>query len=109
MLVKLNDGLDDHRVEIVCPKCGHKHTRIIHKGVVSEQGRFDSKTTEEIHVPLAAWSKEPRTKEMKEHCGKNFQKEREGVVITEPLAIQPEHPEVVARGFLRDLWSRVKS
>ena len=69
-------------VEIVCPKCGHKHQRGIKKGVLTDDGRHDSKPLEEICPTIAAWSKEARHPESVKRTG-SWQNEREAVVMGE--------------------------
>jgi hypothetical protein len=47
---------------IVCPKCGHRHNRQVRNGQITggrcngEAGRGE---TDEIHVPMSAYSEEP--------------------------------------------------
>jgi len=66
VLVRLNTGITG-TIEFVCPKCGHKHQRQIKSGEIVGEKRYDGKPTEDMKPPLAAWSKKPRTKKMKEH------------------------------------------
>lgn len=82
--VKLNDKLNGV-VEVVCPKCGHKHQRTIVDGEIRETGRYGSSPVQEIRTTLSAWSEKP-------------------------LAPKPKQTErdsnVIARNddFLRELW-----
>ncbi len=62
VLFKLNIGINGV-VEVVCPKCGHKHQRCIKDGVIIEDGRFNGKPTQEICPTMAAWNKNPRVKQ----------------------------------------------
>jgi hypothetical protein len=64
MRVKLNMALN-MEVEVVCPKCGHKHRRVIKDGQIFENGRYASSIKEEICPPPSAYSKEPWTTAMK--------------------------------------------
>lgn len=68
-------------VEMVCPKCGHKHRRNIKDGVIMEELRFSKSPTQEICPTMAAYSNNPRLKATQEAAGTD--KERDGVVITE--------------------------
>ena len=109
ILVKLNTALNDHRVEMICPKCQHKHVRVIQNGVVQEQGRFASKTSEEICPTLAAWSEKPRTLTMKKKkpISKKdgtpaYFNERDGVVIQD---VELSGEEIAAQQILRESWS----
>ena len=61
--VRLNMSLN-MGVEVVCPKCKHKHHRYIKDGLIYENGRSDNKAIEEICPPLSAYSKEPLTAKM---------------------------------------------
>jgi hypothetical protein len=65
-------------VEVVCPKCKHRHRRMIKNGVLCESGRFTNGPVEEICPTMAAWSKKPKTKLMNKKTGKT---ERDAVVI----------------------------
>lgn len=74
-------------VEMVCPKCGHKHQRAIDNGVIKEQGRARGNPTQEICPTMAAWSKKPRLK-----ATKKAENERDGVVAQ------------TAEDFLKESW-----
>jgi hypothetical protein len=100
ILLKLNIGLDNHRVEVTCPKCGHKHIRLIHQGMVTEKGRFSSDTLEELCPPLSAWSQEPRSLEMKQQRKVAGFNERDGVAVKEL-----EGDEMIAQQILRESWA----
>ena len=63
--VKLNMAIEG-TVEVVCPNCGHKHQRVIDKGVIKEQGRYDKQPSQEIHTVISAYSKKPITQTMKD-------------------------------------------
>jgi hypothetical protein len=78
VIIKLNTALN-HRAEIVCPKCGHKHIRVIVDGVVTEYGRNSGTAVEEICPTMAAWSKEPRTPEMKQHAKAGLRRREMGL------------------------------
>ena len=78
VLVKLNMSLNCN-VEMVCPKCGHKHRRSIVKGEIKEEGRFNGNPVEEIYPTMGAWSDKPHTKGMEKAI--STRKERDGVVI----------------------------
>jgi hypothetical protein len=79
ILVPINEQINGV-VEMVCPKCGHKHQRCIENGVIKENGRFTCSPTQEICPTMAAWSDKPFTKAMKDRAGKAA--ERDGVVVT---------------------------
>lgn len=76
-MVKLNIGLN-HRIEMVCPKCGHKHRRRIEDGVILEDGRFSGSSVEEICPTMSSYSKKPKTVI---HKKKKFKNERDGAVV----------------------------
>lgn len=90
ILIKLNPNINK-RVDIVCPKCGHKHRRSIVNGVVHESGRYSGDSREELCPTMAAWTEEPRT----EKIGK-LSNERDGAVITTGTECRDQ--------FLRNLW-----
>ncbi len=90
-------------VEIVCPKCGHKHQRMIKDGVLTDDGRYHTKVTQEITPTPAAWHKKAQHPESKKRVGSN--REREAVVI-DPGKIESrikQANEAQARAFLDDL------
>ncbi len=76
-------------VEIVCPKCGHKHQRKIKDGVLTDDGRYSSKVTQEIIPTLAAWHKKAKHPESRKRV--DTDRERKAVIIE-------DNPE--ARSFL---------
>jgi len=78
-MIRLNMGID-YVVTIVCPNCKHEHSRNIEKGVIKENGRFDSKSREEIYPPKSSVTDEPRTKALK-NGGSQTQNERDGAVV----------------------------
>jgi RNase P subunit RPR2 len=78
--VKLNMSLN-HEVEVVCPKCGHKHRRIIVDGEIHEKGRYQGSLKEEICPTLSAWYEEAWTEKMRQ--ARNFSDRRDGVRIKE--------------------------
>lgn len=79
VLVPINMSIN-HIVEVVCPKCGHKHKRMVKNGVLTEQGRDDHAPTEELCPTLAAWSKKARHPLSKKRVGK-WDQEREAVIV----------------------------
>lgn len=81
--VTINVNLN-HVVEVVCPKCGHKHQRRIKDGVLTDLDRYINNPTEELCPTPAAWSKKPRQPESKKRI--DTSKEREAVVIDNPIA-----------------------
>lgn len=76
-MVKLNMALD-HRVEVVCPKCQHRHRRNIKNGQIVEDGRWAGAFVEEIMPPISAYSEEPKTVHMK---NKTSRTERDAAVV----------------------------
>ena len=90
ILVPINQAINGV-VEMVCPKCGHKHQRCVIDGVIKENGRFAGKPMQEICPTMAAWSEKPHTKAMRDNAGK--QAERDGVVIRSEADL-----------ILRDTW-----
>lgn len=58
--VYLNIGLEGNHI-VNCPKCGHKHYRVVKKGKITEE-RFNEKmnTADEIICMLSAYQKEKR-------------------------------------------------
>ena len=64
ILVRLNIALN-RRITIICPSCKHEHERVINKGLIVDD-THRGKKAQEVFTPLmSAWSKEPRTEEMK--------------------------------------------
>ena len=88
--VRLNMAINGV-VEIICPKCSHKHQRKIKGGVLTDDGRYETKVKQEIIPVLAAWSKKAKHPESKKRV--NTSKEREAVVIED---------DPIAREFLKD-------
>ncbi len=84
-------------VEVVCPKCGHKHQRMIKDGVLTDDGRYRDKVTQEITPTRAAWHKKAKHPESKKRV--NTSKEREAVVIEDQAEVRNE---ATRRGFLND-------
>lgn len=78
-------------VEIVCPKCKHKHQRKIKNGVLTDDGRYETNIKQEIIPVLAAWSKKAKHPESKKRVGTTD--ERKAVVIED---------DPIARAFLQD-------
>lgn len=91
--VRLNMGING-TVEIICPKCRHKHQRKIKDGVLTDDGRYDNKVTQEIIPVLAAWSKKAKHPESQKRV--DTDKERKAVVIEDD-----------PNGFLRDRWFEI--
>ncbi len=83
-------------VEVVCPKCGHQHQRTIKDGVLTDDGRYREKVTQEVTPTLAAWNKKPRHPESEKRV--NTLREREAVVIED---------DPIAREFLKDRWFEI--
>ena len=103
VLLKLNIALSNHRVKIICPKCKHEHFRIINEGLVTEKGRFTTDSFEEICPPLSAWSKEPRTPEMKTKIvPQGYFEERDGIPIKE---LELTGDEIQANAIMRESWA----
>ena len=78
-------------VEVICPKCDHRHQRKIKDGVLTDDGRYETKVTQEVIPTLAAWSKKAKHPESEKRAGTD--REREAVVIED---------DPVARSFLQD-------
>lgn len=55
ILVRLNPKINGV-VEVVCPKCKHKHQRKIVNGEIKEDGRFSSSPKQEIVPTMDAWN-----------------------------------------------------
>jgi len=83
-------------VEIVCPKCNHKHQRNIKEGVLTNDGRYTITPTQEIIPTIAAWHKKAKHSESQKRVGSK--KEREAVVIE-------DDPQALA--FLKDRWFEI--
>ena len=54
-------------VEMICPKCKHKHQRMIKNGQIMENGRNSGSPAQEIEPPLSAWSEKPKTVKMEKY------------------------------------------
>jgi len=80
ILVRLNMAINGI-VEMVCPKCGHKHQRCIEDGQIKEQGRHNGSPTQEITPVMAAWSETPRTKAFDPNERNDHRGERDGAII----------------------------
>jgi len=84
ILAKLNDAINGI-VEVVCPKCGHKHQRNIKDGIIIEEGRYlgvhSENPKQEIMPTMGSYSKKPFTQEMKDRAG--GPNERDAVVISD--------------------------
>lgn len=93
--VRLNLALNGV-VEIICPKCSHKHQRKLRDGVLTDDGRYHANSTQEIYPTLAAWSKKAKHPESKKRT--DTSKEREAVVIED---------DPIAREFLKDRWFEI--
>ncbi len=78
LLFPLNRKIDGI-VEVVCPKCCHKHQRRLKYGHLSDDGRHSGNPTQEIAPSMASWSKESLHPETKKRI-ENYN-ERESVVI----------------------------
>lgn len=95
MTIRLNLAINGV-VEIICPKCQHKHQRKIRDGVLTDDGRYVSKVTQEIIPTIAAWHKKAVHPESQKRAGGI--KEREAVVIED---------DPVARAMLADRWFEI--
>lgn len=71
-------------VEVVCPKCQHKHQRVIKNGEIIEEGRGNGKPTQEIIGTMSAYSPSSRFGSLlisaKQKLG--LKNERDGLVVT---------------------------
>lgn len=102
--VKLNIELN-HEVEVVCPKCGHRHRRVIRDGQIFENGRFTNEPKEEICPPMSAYQKEPWTKKMRTAHEKNdYGARRAAEVITADDVPKESSEEGSVFGFLKQSW-----
>lgn len=84
-------------VEMVCPKCGHKHHRYIENGVIFERGRQSNSAKEEICPPLSAYSKEPLTANMR-----NRKYARDGETIEKESDLNDQNP--AAKAMIQERW-----
>ena len=98
--VKLNIALNIG-VEMVCPKCGHKHHRYIKNGVIYENGRDTNTPKEEICPPLSAYSKEPLTEKMAAATAK-WNARRDGVKIEGEGDLNRRNP--IADDMIKERW-----
>lgn len=80
-------------VEVVCPKCGHKHQRCLKNGVLMEEHRWRSSPNQELCPTIAAWSKEPKLKI------KGHRPERDAIV-----GVEEKSRGKGFRPFLADVW-----
>lgn len=94
--VRLNMALN-MGVEMVCPKCKHKHHRYIKDGVIYEHGRESNSAREEICPPLSAYSKEPLTARMRD---KKYA--RDGVKIESEKDLNERNP--AADAMIKERW-----
>ncbi len=78
LLFPLNRKIDGI-VEVVCPKCGHKHQRRLKDGHLSDDDRHSGSPTQEIAPSMASWSKKSNHPETKKRA--KTSKERKSVVI----------------------------
>ena len=90
IIVKLNACINGV-VELVCPKCGHKHQRCIENGQIKEQGRFNGNPVEEICPTMASWSEKPHTAKMTPVIGEK----RNGVQITDADLVGADSPGIM--------------
>lgn len=97
--VKLNMALTIG-VEMVCPKCQHKHHRFIKEGVIYENGRSYNGAKEEICPPLSAYSKEPLTAKMQSATG--WGDRRDGVKIEKEEDLNARSP--IADAMIKERW-----
>jgi len=95
--VKLNLAIN-HNVIMVCPNCGHEHTRCIENGVIKERGRFSGSPAEHILSPKSSISDKPLTQLMEKNAGK--QNERDGVVITADTPLR----SAAADAIVKESW-----
>lgn len=58
--VKFSLGYDAS-IKIHCPKCKHVHERHVQNGVLKD-GSGPTRNTDEVRVPLSAWSRDPYTR-----------------------------------------------
>jgi hypothetical protein len=89
----------NHEVEVVCPKCGHQHRRVVANGEIHESGRYATKVKEEICPPMSAYQKNPWTEKMRN--GSQFSDRRDGVPIKKS-DVPDGHAQ--AQQILRDSW-----
>ena len=81
-------------VEVVCPKCNHKHQRRIKNGALTDDGRHSDSPTQDICPTIAAWSKEPQYPESKRKTGDRHERVAQIIETVEDKS--------QSRGFLRD-------
>lgn len=86
-------------VEVICPKCAHRHQRKIKNGILTDDGRYSSKATQEVTPTLAAWHKKAKHPDSKKRAGTG--KEREAVVIDRDSG-KRQADEAASRAFLDD-------
>lgn len=93
--VRLNMAINGV-VNVICPKCQHKHQRKIRDGVLTDDGRYASKVTQEIIPVPAAWHKKAAHPESQKRA--ETENERVAVVIED---------DPTARAFLQDRWFEI--
>jgi len=76
--VPLNNELSGN-VEVVCPKCKHRHRRVVKNGEIVEEGRFDKDAIDSIEPVISAWSEKPKSKVFSQ--GVDYRQERNSVVL----------------------------
>lgn len=91
IVVPLHDKLTGV-VDVICPKCGHKHQRYVKNGRVKEDGRWTKKPVEEICPTMASYREKPLTTERQRRGS-----ERDGKVIK-------KDEDSIARSMLDESW-----
>lgn len=87
--VKLNRAVDGLRIIMICPNCGHEHSRCIIKGQIKEYGGTGE--PEVIRTGKSNYSKEPLHRRSK--AG-----QRDGTVVE-------AREDLLRDPFLADLWN----
>ncbi len=90
------------RVEIICPKCKHNHSRYILNGCIQESGRSDSSkgpVIEQVTPLLSAWHAEPITKYFESRHGKNIDAKGNW-----DAAVIRSAEDIVASGLIHASW-----
>jgi hypothetical protein len=104
ILVKIDVSINQ-TVTLICPKCKHKHQRVIKNGQITESGRFNNNPQEELCPTIAAWSETPRTRCMQKIIkDRDYAKERDGVIIKHEKDFIT-HPNDIAETILRESWT----
>ena len=101
--VRLNMALN-MGVEMVCPKCNHKHHRFIKNGVIFENGRDSNSAKEEICPPISAYSKEPFTAKMRDKSSQ-YRAGRDGAVIEKESDLNQRNP--MADALIKERWFEI--